>query len=126
MNARKYVIAASALALALGAFGTAQAWNGDFGHHPAKGHQIAAHGYDQLPLKLVAASFNEHGGGHETAPNNAGIHEAEMRNPNHQNPMTPNPKAQYNEHGGGHETAPDNGAIHEKEMRDPNHKDVIG
>lgn len=126
MSRKKIAIAALALGLTLGVFGTAQAWNGDYGHHALNGHRVAEHGYDQMPTMQLAANFNEHGGGHETAPNNAMLHDAEMRSPGHKNPMTPNPKAQFNEHGGGHETAPDNAATHEKEMQDPSHKDVIG
>lgn len=126
MNRKKITIALFALALTFGAFGTAKAWNGDFGHHTPAGHKIAVHGYDQMPSKLVAASFNEHGGGHETAPNNAGIHDAEMQNPNHRNPVSINPSLKFEDHGGGHETAPDNNTIHEKEMKNPNHKDMIG
>lgn len=126
MNKKKIIIAGLALALTMGVFGTAQAWNGDFGHHVPSGHKISVHGYDLMPVEQVAANFNDHGGGHETAPNNIGIHNAEMKNPNHKNPVTINPKAKFDEHGGGHETAPDNATIHEREMKDTNHKDTVG
>lgn len=120
MNKKRIFIAAMALTATIGMVNLAQAWD-----HQMPGHKVLEHGYDQIPLQISNAAYNDHGGGHEYAQGNNAIHQQEMKDPRHKMPENVQSNIPFDQHGGGHETAPNNAAIHEKEMKDPNHKDVV-
>ncbi len=78
---KKSYIAALALVLTLGIAASAFAWPHGGGHG---GHSAYEHGgYAQNNAQNSNIPFNQHNGGHEFAENNATIHEAEMKDPNH-------------------------------------------
>lgn len=117
------------MGIAVGSAGVTYAWHGKYERHAfddyGYNHRQIEHGYDiSRNIAANAIAYNEHGGAHETAPNNAAIHQAEMDNPAHRLPDNADPKIPFDQHGGGHEFAKDNSSIHEKELKNPAHKDI--
>ncbi len=119
---RKIVLAAS-LAFAL-TICTAHAFAQGSGstNKASLNHQVAEHGYDQVSHEIISIAFNEHGGAHEQAPNNAAVHAQEMKDPGHKIPPAA-ANIPFEQHGGAHEKAPNNAEIHQQELKNPAHKD---